>query len=212
MDLVLATTNPDKQKELLALLEDVGYRIYTRDAFPDAPVIEEDRASCEANARKKALALAQHTGCLALADDTGLEVEVLGGRPGALAARYAGENATYEANWRKLLDDLRGVPRSQRIARFRTVVAVADPTVPAGPIVETVEGVLDGWIAETPSGRHGFGYDPIFVVPELGKTLAELTLEEKNRVSHRARALSKAKALLQAKMDTCRISGRSAAR
>ena len=133
---------------------------------------------------------------MALADDTGLEVEALGGRPGVYAARYAGEEATYEDNWRKLLHELEGVPAEKRVARFRTAVAIAGPAFQ----VEVVEGVLDGQIAENPSGAEGFGYDPVFLVPELGKTLAQLTLEQKNRISHRARALAKAKEVLKSKL------------
>jgi XTP/dITP diphosphohydrolase len=117
----------------------------------------------------------------------------LGGRPGVFAARYAGENATYEDNCRKLLQELHGVSKAKRGARFVTVAAIA---LPAGQAM-AVEGVLEGTIAEEPSGNHGFGYDPVFVVPEYGRTLAELSAEVKNRISHRARAFGKAKQLLR---------------
>ncbi len=192
--LVLATRNPDKGKELAALLAEPGLAVRTLAEFPDAPEVVEDGDSCKANAVKKAVAAARHTGLTAIADDTGLSVDALGGRPGVHAARYAGEGATYEENCRKLLRELKGVPQAQRRARFITVAAVAGPTGE----VETVEGVLEGLIAEEPVGRAGFGYDPVFLVPGLGKTLAQLTLEEKNLISHRARALAKAKALLRA--------------
>ncbi|WP_447980382.1 XTP/dITP diphosphatase [Candidatus Nitrospira bockiana] len=192
-DLVVATRNVHKRAEIAALLSDVGIRIKTLDEFPDAPDVVEDGETCEANAVKKAQAIARYTGLPAVADDTGLEVDALGGRPGVYAARYAGDEATYEDNCRKLLQELRGVPSGKRTARFITVVAIADPS----GAVETVTGELEGAIAESPAGARGFGYDPVFVVPDLGKTLAELTPEEKNRMSHRARAFAKAKARLR---------------
>ncbi len=191
---MLATNNRHKAAELQALLSDVGVRIRTLAEFPDAPEVVEDGTTCEANAIKKATAIANHTGLPAMADDTGLMVEALGGRPGVYAARYAGEQATYEDNCRKLLGELQGVPVAKRGARFVTVVAfVPRPGVQA----QVVEGALDGVIAEQPAGTYGFGYDPVFVVPELGKTLAQLTSEEKNRISHRARALAKVREILQ---------------
>jgi XTP/dITP diphosphohydrolase len=171
----------------------LGIRIRTLAEFPSAPEVMEDGETCEANAIKKAVAIAQYTKLSAAADDTGLMVEALGGRPGVRAARYAGEGATYEDNCRKLLRELAGVPQERRGARFLTVAALADP---AGK-VEVVRGVLDGVIAESPAGAMGFGYDPVFFVPEQGKTLAQLTPEEKNRISHRARAFGKLKELLK---------------
>ena len=196
MELVLATGNRDKQQEMKALLQDLGLTIRTLDEFPAAPVVVEDGETCQANAGKKAREIAQFTGALTLADDTGLEVDALGGRPGVFAARYAGAHATYADNCRKLLDELTGVPADQRGARFLTVVAIADPV----SSVEFVEGVLRGRIAEHCSGGHGFGYDPVFIVPELGKTLAALTLDQKNRISHRGQALAKAKDVLKRKL------------
>ena len=193
MDLVLATGNRDKQQEMKAYLRDLGLTIRTLDEFPAAPVVVEDGETCQANAGKKASEIARFTGALTLADDTGLEVDALGGRPGAFAARYAGAHATYAENCRKLLDELTGVPADQRGARFLTVVAIADPA----SSVEFVEGVLQGWIADRCFGRYGFGYDPVFMVPELGKTLAELTLDQKNQISHRGQALAKAKDVLK---------------
>jgi len=189
---VLATRNPDKRAELAALLGDLGIKIRSLADFPDAPEVVEDGDTCRANAVKKAVAIARHTGLPAVADDTGLEVEALGGRPGVHAARYAGERATYEDNWRKLIRELDGVPRQRRRARFITVAAVA---MPSGK-VEVAEGILEGVIAEAPAGTQGFGYDPIFVVPQLGKTLAQLAPGEKNRISHRARAFSKVREIL----------------
>lgn len=193
MELVLATGNRDKQREMKAFLRDLGVTIRTLDEFPGAPVVVEDGQTCRANAGKKALEIAMFTGTLALADDTGLEVDALGGRPGVFAARYAGPQATYADNCRKLLDELESVPLDQRGARFLTVVAIADPS----SSVEFVDGVLRGRIADHCSGGHGFGYDPVFMVPELGKTLAELTLDQKNQISHRGQALAKAKDVLK---------------
>ena len=191
-ELVLATRNPDKCAELAALLGDLGIKIRTLADFPDAPEVVEDGDTCRANAVKKAVAIARHTGLPAVADDTGLEVEALDGRPGVHAARYAGERATYEDNWRKLIRELDGVPQQRRRARFITVAAVATPSGK----MEVAEGMLEGVIAETPAGTQGFGYDPIFVVPQLGKTLAQLAPGEKNRISHRARAFSKVREIL----------------
>ena len=192
-ELVLATRNRHKREELAALLGDLEIRIRTLDEFPEAPDVVEDGTTCEANAVKKARAIADATGLPAVADDTGLEVDALGGRPGVYAARYAGEGATYEDNWRKLLYELAGVPRERRTARFVTVAAMA---IPAGGI-QVTQGVLEGLIAEAPRGAQGFGYDPVFLVPELGKTLAQLSADQKNRISHRAKAFAKVRELLQ---------------
>lgn len=193
-ELVLATQNRDKGAELAALLGGLGVTIRTLAEFPDAPEVVEDGDTCRANAIKKAEAIARHTGLPAVADDTGLMVEALGGRPGVYAARYAGEQATYEDNWRKLLRELSGVPGAKRQARFVTVAALARPGVEQ---VQVVEGALEGVIADEPAGERGFGYDPVFFVPELGRTLAQLTRDEKNRVSHRAKAFAKVRELLE---------------
>ncbi len=198
-EIVLATRNKDKGAELAALLSDMGIRIRTLAEFPDMGEVEEDGDTCSANAIKKAVAVAKHTGLIALADDTGLSVHALGGKPGVRAARFAGEGATYEDNWRKLLHEMEGTPEVHRGARFLTVAAIATP---AGEI-QTADGVLDGVITEEPVGEGGFGYDPVFYVPQLGRTLAQLSPEDKNCISHRALAFGKAKALLLA------IGGRS---
>ncbi len=193
-ELVLATRNPHKGEELSALLEDLGIRIRTLADFPHAPEVEEDGATCEANAVKKATEIARAIGLPAVADDTGLEVDALGGRPGVYAARYAGERATYADNCRKLLDELAGVPGDKRTARFLTVAALALP----GGDVHVAHGHLDGLITQQPVGSQGFGYDPVFFVPALGKTLAELTPAEKNHISHRANAFRKMREMLKA--------------
>lgn len=191
-ELVLATRNRHKSEELAALLSGLGIAIRTLKDFPEAPEVEEDGATCEANAIKKAVEIARATGIPAVADDTGLEVDALGGRPGVYAARYAGEQASYEDNCRKLLSELSGVPTEQRKARFLTVAAMAVP----GEQIQVALGVLNGYITENPTGSRGFGYDPVFYVPELGATLAELSAEQKNRISHRAKAFQRVRELL----------------
>ena len=192
-ELVLATRNRHKGEELAALLGGLGITIRTLDEFPDAPEVVEDGDTCEANAIKKARTIAEFTGLPAVADDTGLEVDALGGRPGVYAARYAGEDATYEDNCRKLLLELTGVPRARRTARFLTVAAIALPS----DGIRVAQGILEGEIAAEASGTLGFGYDPVFLIPELGKTLAELSADQKNAISHRAKAFTQAKALLR---------------
>lgn len=183
-EILLATRNPDKVRELTALLGDLEICIRTLAEFPAAPDVEEDGTTCEANALKKAREMASATGIPSVADDTGLAVDALDGRPGVFAARYAGDGATYEDNCRKLLRELDGVPLERRTARFVTVAALALP----GGHTQVATGTLVGVIAEECSGSQGFGYDPVFFVRELGRTLAELTAEEKNRISHRAKA------------------------
>ena len=192
-EVVLATRNKDKGREIAALLEGLGVTIRTLAEFPDAPDVVEDEETCEANAVKKAREVAAFTGLTAIADDTGLMVDALGGRPGVYAARYAGDGASYEDNWKKLLRELEGVPKSKRTARFVTVAAIADPRAKQ---TKVVEGVLDGVIALEPRGDRGFGYDPVFLLPERDQTLAEMTAEEKNKLSHRARAFAKVRDLL----------------
>ena len=207
-ELVLATRNRHKIEELVALLGNQGITIHTLDEFPDVPDVLEDGDTCEANAVKKARVIAEFTGLPAVADDTGLEVDALGGRPGVYAARYAGEGATYEDNCRKLLQELLGVPRGQRTARFLTVAAIA---LPSGGI-RVAQGTLAGVIAEEASGTLGSGYDPVFLIPALGKTLAQLSADQKNTISHRANAFTQAKDLLREMEFEMLESGRSAAR
>ncbi len=184
MKLLVATRNRDKLREIREVLADLDVELLCAADLPDLPEVVEDAATLEGNAIKKALTLHRLTGLPTLADDTGLEVDALGGAPGVYSSRYAGENATYADNVRKLLHELEGVSAEQRTARFRTVAAFAhDGTV------ETVEGICEGRITTEPRGSGNFGYDPVFFVPEAGKTMAEMTLEEKNRISHRGRAL-----------------------
>ena len=215
MRIVLATHNRDKAREIVAMLVDLEVDVVTLDAFPPAPETIEDGATLHANAWKKAMEARAHTGVTALADDTGLEVEALEGAPGVFAARYAGENATYADNCRKLLANMEGVPAARRGARFRTVMALAlsredvarlsktaanNEEVSAHGSVDTdgltSEGILNGEIAALARGDSGFGYDPVFIVGGSGRTLAEMTLAEKNAASHRYRALLEMREML----------------
>jgi XTP/dITP diphosphohydrolase len=157
------------------------------------PEVVEDGNSYEANAMKKAKTVAQYTGKIALADDTGLEVDALGGQPGLFSARFAGEGVSYADNRQKLLSLMREVPAIKRAALFRCVMVLA---MPGGQTI-TVEGAVEGIITEEEQGIGGFGYDPVFYLPALQKTLAQLTLVEKNRVSHRAKALEKIREVLK---------------
>lgn len=190
--LVLATRNRDKVREIRQALEDLDINILSLLDFPEIPEIVEDGRSFEENALKKARAVAQFTGLPALADDSGLEVDYLGGAPGVLSSRFAGEKATYEDNNLRLLGLLKGVPQEKRRARFRCVLALVD-----GDSTQVVEGRCEGFITEEPKGEGGFGYDPIFYSPELGKTFAEVGSDLKNKVSHRGRALRKMKEVLR---------------
>ncbi|NHM26352.1 XTP/dITP diphosphatase [Desulfofundulus sp. TPOSR] len=186
MKLVLATRNQGKVRELNQLLSPLGYEVVSLDQYPGVPEIIEDGATFKDNAVKKATAVARYTGQLALADDSGLEVDYLGGAPGVHSARFAGEGHDDRANNEKLLRLLAGVPPEKRTARFRCVVAVATPE----GRVFTAEGTCEGVIADKPRGEGGFGYDPLFYVPSCGKTFAELDPAVKNRISHRGRALA----------------------
>ncbi len=193
MKLLLATRNRDKVREIRSVLADLDVELICAADVPDLPEVEEDADTLEGNAIKKAMTLHKMTGLPTLADDTGLEVEALGGAPGVFSSRYAGPDATYADNVQKLLQAMRDVPESRRQAQFRTVVAFAHDGN-----VETVEGICRGVITTEPRGSNNFGYDPVFYVPDLGKTMAEMTLEEKNRISHRGRALQEIKKRLAA--------------
>lgn len=187
--LVLATRNPHKVAELRTLLAPFPWPIHGLDAFPGAPDVSEGASSYAANALAKARSAAEFTLETAMADDSGLEVDALNGSPGVLSARFAGPSATDADRNRALLKLLEGVPWEQRTARFRCVIAVARPSGEWW----TEEGVVEGYIATEPRGEGGFGYDPIFWVPHLKKTLGEVGPEVKNRISHRARAARKAR-------------------
>ena len=183
--IVIGTRNRKKLKEIEAILRGLPVELASLDAWPDAPEVVEDGATFEANAIKKAAETADATGEWVMADDSGLEVEALGGEPGVYSARFAGPEQDDHANIRKLLAELDGVPAEERGAAFRCVIALAKP----GEVLFTTEGRLEGAIAFEPRGHNGFGYDPVFEVKNLGKTTAELSPEEKNRISHRGNAL-----------------------
>ena len=186
MKIIIATRNAHKLEEIHAIFDFRGLEICSAFDFPDVPDVIEDGDTLEANAIKKAVELCEATGLPALADDSGLEVEALNGAPGVFSARYAGEECSYSANNDKLLRELEG--ETNRRAQFRTVIAFARPDAPP----QTVEGICQGRIIDEPRGEHGFGYDPLFVPDGFNHTFAELPADEKNRISHRARALNAA--------------------
>ena len=206
MRLVLATNNRDKAREIIAMLAGLDVEVTMLADHPAFPATVEDGDTLEANALKKAREARDHTGLSALADDTGLEVVALGGAPGVYSARFAGENATYAENCTKLLAEMQGVPEGKRSATFRTVMALELAPHDAArlapdPVNRRVnhllaDGELPGHIATERRGDRGFGYDPVFIDAASGRTLAEMTLEEKNRTSHRYRALIELRELM----------------
>ncbi len=183
--IVVATTNPGKLGEVLAVFNMAGARMRALSEFPPYPEPVEDGTTFAANAALKACYYSRMTGHWALADDSGLVVDALDGAPGIRSARYAGTRGDDQANNAKLIQALAGIPDDRRSARFRCAVALADGET----VLATAEGVIEGRIIDHRRGRNGFGYDPHFLVPELGLTTAELTPEEKNRRSHRGQAL-----------------------
>jgi len=185
--LVIATRNKGKTLEIKELLKGFPVEIKNLDDFGPIPHLEEDGDTFDENAYKKASFAARILGLPALADDSGLIVEALDGAPGIHSARYAGEDATDEQKYLKLLEDMKG--KSNRKAAFECVISVA---VPAGPAL-TYEARCDGLIATEPAGSNGFGYDPVFFYAPLNKTFAQITREEKNRISHRGKALAELK-------------------
>jgi len=190
--LLLATHNKHKAEEFQVMLRDFGVEVLTLDAFPQVGEIVEDAETIEGNALKKAKEVFERTGVPAMADDTGLEVFYLNKAPGVYSSRYAGPEATYADNCRKLLKSLKGVPPRRRGAQFRCVLALVTPD--AAPIF--AEGVCPGVITESPRGEAGFGYDPIFIPDGYRQTFAEMPLDVKNGISHRGRAIQKMKELL----------------
>ncbi|MBA7617587.1 dITP/XTP pyrophosphatase [subsurface metagenome] len=191
--LLLATNNKDKVREYRSLLQNLPFELVTPAELGITTVVREVGQSLEENAGLKATVLAVESQLLALADDSGLEVDALNGEPGRLSARYAGENASDRDRVSYLLARLKSVPQPRRSARFRCVIAIATPE---GKI-EFCSGECPGFITFEPRGEQGFGYDPIFYLPELDKTMAELPLEIKNRVSHRGQAARKVPQMLE---------------
>jgi len=187
--LVVATGNRGKIRELISLLGDLPLNVVSvADVLGQKPAVAEDEDTFAQNACKKAVAIGSAVGMLTLADDSGLEVDALGGRPGVRSARFAGENASDEQNNAALLAALAGFSGDKRRARYRCALALFDPRRDGVPII--VEGVCEGFIAHAPRGNGGFGYDPLFFMEGEGKTMAELDLAQKNRISHRAHAVT----------------------
>ncbi len=185
MELVVATGNAGKLKEIRRLLESYDVKVLGLDQFPDAPDVVEDGETFSANAAKKAETIARLTGLPCLADDSGLTVSALDGRPGVHSARFSGENANDQSNNLKLLEEMASIPEGQRQAAFFCVMALSLPDQPT----RFFEGRVEGTILHEPQGDGGFGYDPLFWLPDFNCTMAEMPLDEKNRISHRGQAL-----------------------
>lgn len=191
--LLLATTNEHKLNEFQMIFRELPFTLLSlRDVQIDMDVEEIGTTFAEI-ALLKARTYAQAANMLALADDSGLEIDALGGAPGIYSARFAGRETSYEERFRLILTRIQNVPRSERTARFRCAIALAEPS----GYTRVVEGTIEGLIAEGPRGENGFGYDPIFFVPEFGKTTAEMAPAEKNQISHRGRAAEAARLLLE---------------
>ncbi|MGZ3611286.1 MAG: XTP/dITP diphosphatase [Ktedonobacteraceae bacterium] len=191
--LLLATSNPHKLEEFRTIFSDMPLRLLSLSDIQLNVDVEETGNTFAENAELKGLTYAQMSQMLTLADDSGLEINALEGEPGVHSARYLGRETSYEERFRVILEQLKGLPQEQRSARFRCVIALAEPSQK----IYLVEGIVEGVIAVSPRGTHGFGYDPIFFLPELGKTFAELDPVVKNRISHRARAAQSARKLLE---------------
>lgn len=192
MDILIATNNRDKVREIKRVFDIPGVVLHTLDEFPDCPKVVEDGNTLLENALKKASMVAEFTGLPTIADDTGLEVEALNGQPGVFSARFAGEEATYAQNVAKLLAVMQAVPDADRQAHFRCVAVYFRPD-----LTVSEEGRIDGMILRERRGEGGFGYDPIFFVPEAGLTFAEMPLSDKNAISHRGQAFARLAAKLK---------------
>ncbi|MEI6438282.1 MAG: XTP/dITP diphosphatase [Candidatus Omnitrophota bacterium] len=197
-ELLVATKNKGKVREIADLLAPFDIKVISLLDLGPMPEIVEDGLTFRANAAKKAVVIAQHTGGVVMGEDSGLEVDALGGRPGVFSARYAGEDADDLKNNAKLLRELDGVPQPKRTARYRSAIALADKD----RLIDVVEGSCEGVIASGPRGDHGFGYDPLFIIPSEGKTFGELPLSFKQTISHRANALRQFLKLLERYLAT----------
>ncbi|MFC3883124.1 XTP/dITP diphosphatase [Bacillus songklensis] len=184
-EVIIATKNPGKVKEFEALFSPKGIRVKSVLDFPEAIDVEETGMTFQENAILKAEAIAKQFNKMVIADDSGLCIDALNGEPGVYSARYAGSEKSDEANMKKVLENMQGIPLPERTAHFHCALAIAVP----GHETIVVEGTCEGLITEEKQGTHGFGYDPIFYVPSLKKTMAQLEKEEKNKISHRANAL-----------------------
>jgi|TARA_B110000495_G_C22979020_1_gene575333 XTP/dITP diphosphohydrolase len=191
MKIILATHNTDKRKEMMAVLADLNIEILSLADFPQVGEIVEDGETLTENAIIKAKAVFDITGIPAISDDTGLSVDALHGAPGVYSARYAGENATYADNVEKLVDEMKNVLPENRGAQFQTIMVYIDKDTEL-----IADGVVKGQIANASKGVGGFGYDPVFYIPEQEKTFAEMTIQEKNQISHRGIALRNLKGIL----------------
>ncbi len=185
-EIVIASNNLDKIREIKEILHNIPIKLLSLSDFPDMPEVIEDQDTLEGNAIKKARVIAEYTNKPALADDTGLEVDFLDGRPGVYTARYAGENATYKDNINKLLEELQNVSAEKRRAYFHCVMALVFPDTKK---TYTSDGICEGYITEEPKGENGFGYDPVFLISEYNQTFAELGDTIKHTISHRGKAL-----------------------
>jgi XTP/dITP diphosphohydrolase len=192
--IVVATTNPHKLGELREILADLPIELVSPVEMNLRVAVEETGATFAENAILKALAYAEAAGLPALADDSGLEIDALGGEPGIYSARWAGDGVSYPERFRILEERLTGVPDERRTARYRCAVAIAEPA-PRG-LFDVTEGAVEGRISREARGSGGFGYDPIFCVPEEGRTFGEMSAAEKHRMSHRARAAAAARPAL----------------
>lgn len=197
---MIGTKNKDKQRELQSLLKGRGVKVLSLEDFPHCPEAHEHGRTFEANARKKARVYSKHTKMLTLADDSGLMVSALNGKPGVYSARFAGPGCTYQNNNRKVLRLLGNLPAPKRKAKFVSIVAIYD----SGKSVGVVKGECRGRIARAERGKNGFGYDPVFIPEGFTKTFAELSPKTKNRISHRGKALRKAKQRLLRRLRSWR--------
>jgi len=200
MKIILATYNTDKRKEMLAALTDLNVEILSLVDFPQVGEIVENGQTLTENAIIKAKAVFDITGIPAISDDTGLSVDALHGAPGVYSARYAGENATYADNVEKLVDEMKNVLPENRGAQFQTIMVYIDKDTEL-----IVDGVVKGQIADVSKGVGGFGYDPVFYIPEQEKTFAEMTIQEKNQISHRGIALRNLKGILYSYLNNPQI-------
>jgi len=191
LKLIIATHNSDKEKELRSVLDDCPVEVMSLEQFSEIGDIKETGSTLYENAKLKADTVNRITNLPCLGDDTGLEVDALDGAPGVYSARYAGDNVSYKDNVIKLLSELRSTPSEKRTARFRTIIFYTD-----GERELYTQGEIQGIITKSPRGSNGFGYDPVFYIPELKKTMAELTSAEKNKLSHRGQAMEKFRKLL----------------
>jgi len=192
MELIVATRNKKKLEEIKELLKDLDLRIFSLLDLPNAPKIDEDGSTFDENAIKKAVTIAMFTKKLTLGEDSGLEVVALGNRPGVYSSRFSGGNANDKKNNLKLLRLLKGAPLKNRVARYRCSIALAD----GNRLISVVSGSCDGLIGFRSKGKFGFGYDPLFIIPRYNKTFAQLGPEIKHKLSHRYKAIKKAKEII----------------